>query len=215
MKLYHYVHCPFCVRVRLALGLLNINYESIVLPYDDEKTPVELAEKKMLPIFQWSQGDASNESLDIIKRLDEKNILKNELTETPLFKEEVETLLSRIGAEVHSLCMPYWIWTPEFNESSRTYFQTKKEVKRGPFNKLIQNKDEFLTRLDTVLIDLEKNLQPFYKSEELSIVDVAIASHLWGMYIFPEFQFSTKVHSYLQKIRKQCHFDYHVDFWKD
>jgi glutaredoxin 2 len=201
--------------VRLALGLLNINHESIVLPYDDEKTPVELAGKKMLPVFQWSEGDASNESLDIIKRLDEKNILQNELTETPLFKEEVENLLSRIGAQVHSLCMPYWIWTPEFNDSSRSYFQTKKEVKRGPFNKLIQNKDEFLTKLETILEELEGNLQPFYKSDKMSIVDIAIASHLWGMYIFPEFQFSTKVHSYLQEIRKQCHFDYHVDFWKD
>lgn len=199
----------------MALGLLGIDYESHVLPYDDEKTPVELAQKKMLPIFQWSQGDASNESLEIIKRLDEKNILKNEIVETPLFKEEVEELLAKIGSQVHSLCMPYWIWTPEFNEKSREYFQTKKEVKRGPFHKLIQNRHEFLDKLELILTDLEQELTPFYKSETMTIADIAIASHLWGMYIFPEFQFSPKVHQYLQEIRKQCHFDYHEDFWKE
>jgi glutaredoxin 2 len=199
----------------MALGLLGISYESIVLPYDDEETPVKLAQKKMLPIFEWATSDASNESLDIIKRCDEKNILKNELTETPLFKEEVEDLLSKIGSQVHSLCMPYWIWTPEFNDSSRKYFQTKKEVKRGPFNKLIQNRHDHLDKLEIVLNDLEQKLSPFYKSESLTIVDIAIASHLWGMYIFPEFQFSPKIHKYLQEIRKQCHFDYHEDFWRD
>ena len=40
LKLYHYVHCPFCVRVRMILGFLQLPYQSIVLPYDDEVTPV-------------------------------------------------------------------------------------------------------------------------------------------------------------------------------
>ncbi len=215
MKLYHYVHCPFCVRVRLALGLLNIKFESIVLPYNDEKTPIDLTGKKMLPIFKWEDATSSNESLDIIKRLDGDNILKNELVDTPLFTEDVENLLSRIGAQVHSLCMPYWMWTPEFDKESRNYFQTKKEVKRGPFSKLIQNKSEYLGKLDPVLNDLEKNLSPFYQSDEMTIVDIAIASHLWGMYIFPEFQFSEKVNTYLQTIGDNCKFDYHKDFWLD
>ena len=42
IKLYHYVHCPFCVRVRLALGFLNIPFESHVIAYDDEEKVTEL-----------------------------------------------------------------------------------------------------------------------------------------------------------------------------
>ena len=61
MKLYHYVHCPFCVRVRMGLGYLGINFESIVLAYDDEKTPVKLTGKKMLPILVSDDGKAHNE----------------------------------------------------------------------------------------------------------------------------------------------------------
>ncbi len=197
----------------MALGLLNLKYESIVLPYDDESTPVQLMGVKMLPIFDFGDSRVSNESLDIIKILDTDNLLRCDLlTEEKL--EELNSLLSEIGSNVHSLCMPYWMWTPEFNDQSRKYFQDKKESKRGPFSKLIQNKETFLNGLSTTLSSLEKELLPFYQSEKITILDIMIASHLWGMYIFPEFQFSQKLDTYLQEVRRLTKFNYHEDFWR-
>lgn len=212
MKLYHYVHCPYCIRVRMGLGFLNIAYESHVLAYDDESTPIKLSGVKMLPIVEID-GLIQSESLDILKSLDTKDLLGwSKLKER---EDEIDNLLTKIGNPVHSLCMPYWIWTPEFNESSRQYFQSKKEVKRGPFKNLIKNKAQYLQLLNEILTDdIEKNLSPFYKSSTMTIIDIMIAAHLWGMYIFPEFQFSPKVHAYLQKVSELCHFDYHQDFWK-
>lgn len=212
MKLYHYVHCPFCVRVRLALGYLQLAYDSNVVPYNDEETPTKLTGKKMLPIMAFDDGTVINESLDIINKLDSNNLLKNELMIT--HQEEINALLDRIGKPVHNLCMPYWIWTPEFNEQSREYFQKKKEIKRGPFKNLIHQKEEFIAELDLILAGLENDLRPFYKNNEMTILDIALAAHLWGMYIFPEFQFSPKIHQYLQKVKRQCAFDYHSDFWR-
>jgi glutaredoxin 2 len=213
MKLYHYVHCPFCLRVRFSLGFLKLKYESIVLAYEDEATPVKLTGKKMLPILLKDDGSAMNESLDIIQFIDQKNLLRNE--NYLHLQSEIDKLLNEIGANVHSLCMPYWIYTPEFNETNRRYFQKKKEEKRGPFHLLIQNKDQYINALNGILINLEKDLSPFYKSHQLTIVDIMLASHLWGMYIFPEFQFSEKMHQYLQSVKNQCQFDYHGDFWKN
>lgn len=213
MKLYHYVHCPFCIRVRMGLGLLKVPYESIVLAYNDEETPVKLTGKKMLPIVVTDQGIAQNESLDILKSFDNKDQLSWSFLEQN--KWEVDSLISNIGSPVHSLCMPYWIWTPEFNEESRHYFQQKKEAKRGPFKNLIQNKEVYLKTLNDILTnDVEKNLKPFYKSSTLTIVDIMIAAHLWGMYIFPEFQFPPVIHRYLQSVKAATHFEYHQDFWK-
>lgn len=214
MKLYHYVHCPFCIRVRMTLGLLNIPFESIVLPYDDEETPKSLTNVKMLPIFTFQDGLSSNESLDIIKKLDSSNILKSEKLESKE-RDLVEALLSKLGSDVHSLCMPYWIWTPEFDVNSRAYFQKKKEVKRGPFNKLIQNKSTYLNSFNENLQELVPHIDKFYKSETITVFDLMIASHIWGMYVFPEYQFPTEVHNYLQRIKEKCSFDYHVDFWID
>ena len=212
MKLYHYVHCPFCIRVRMGLELLGVAYESKVLPYNDEITPIKLTGSKMLPILEISQGNAINESLGILKKFDSTDILLwNQYQNN---KNEIELFLSKISAPIHSLCMPYWCWTPEFDAESRKYFQEKKEIKRGPFKKLIQNKATYLHTLNTIMQDeLENNLTPFYKNSTLSIVDIMIAAQLWGMYIFPEFQFSPKVHNYLQSIKEITHFDYHKDFW--
>lgn len=210
--LYHYVHCPFCVRVRMALGYLNIPYASKVLPYDDEETPKKLIGKKMLPILKHENG-VMGESLDIMAFADKCNVFKiPELIETSQFKE-LELLLGRIGSPVHSLAMPYWVFTPEFTESSRAYFQKKKEEKRGPFTELIKNQNQFILELNDILNEIEKSLKPFYQSNVFTVKDILIASHIWGMYVVPEFQFSEKIHNYLQKVKQECSFSYHKDFW--
>lgn len=212
MKLYHYVHCPYCIRVRMGLGLLKIQFESKVLAYNDEKTPINLTGVKMLPIIEDSTGIAMNESLDILKKFDPNDLMNWNLLKAQ--NSEIEDLLNKVAGPVHSLCMPYWIWTPEFDSISRKYFQDKKEVKRGPFKNLIHNKDSYINTLNQILQnEIEPNLKPFYKNSSISILDIMLAAHLWGMYIFPEFQFSEKIHNYLQTIRSNTNFNYHQDFW--
>lgn len=212
MKLYHYVHCPFCIRVRMALGFLKINFTSVPLPYNDELTPINLTGVKMLPIFEFSSG-AQNESLDIIRKLDEKDLLNCDLVLNNQLNE-LETLIDTIGKDVHNLAMPYWIWTPEFDEDSRKYFESKKSKKRGPFKELVWKRKEFINSLNQTLESLETKLSPFYNNNKFDLADIIIASHLWGMYIVPEFQFSPTMHQYLQNIAKICNFNYHEDFWR-
>lgn len=213
LKLYHYVHCPFCVRVRMTLGLLNLPYESIVVPYDDEATPFGLTGVKMLPIMEID-GMAMNESLDIMKALDKDNKLKiQDVTSSASFPE-FEALLGRLGSDVHSLAMPYWIYTPEFNGHSRAYFQKKKEQKRGPFKDLVKNQKKFADSIRKELDVLESDLKPFYRSQVFTVHDILLASHIWGLYVVPEFQFSEAIHKYLQSVKDICHFNYHQDFWR-
>ena len=212
MKLYHYVHCPFCVRVRMGFGFLGTKYESVVTSYDDEITPIRLTGKKMLPIVEYDDGTSQNESLDIIKVQDSTLKLGWDKLDENL--EGLNLLLDKIGGHVHNLAMPYWIWTPEFNDSSRKYFQTKKEVKRGPFKNLAHNQKSYTHLLTTFLEnELTKDLMPFYKSQVFTIMDIMIAAHLWGMYIVPEYRFEENIHNYLQKVKGITHFDYHVDYW--
>jgi glutaredoxin 2 len=53
-----YDHCPFCVRVRLALGLKNVKFNLQFLANDDVATPTSLVGKKISPIFVSFQGHA-------------------------------------------------------------------------------------------------------------------------------------------------------------
>lgn len=213
IKLYHYAHCPYCIRVRLALGYLKIPYESIVLSYDDEETPKKLTGKKMLPIAEID-GKNINESFDIIYHADKDNKLGSmAIAGTKEFKDFLK-LLDALGNEVFSLTMPYFIYTPEFNDASRKYFRDKKEQTRGPFKNLVKNKNKYMNELKQVLTVTADKFKPFYNSSEFSLYDIWLASHLWGLYIVPEFQFPTAVHKYLQKVGSLCNFNYHGDSWK-
>jgi hypothetical protein len=48
---YVYDHCPFCVRVRLALGIKNVKHNIYFMANDDVPTPSSLVGKKIAPIF--------------------------------------------------------------------------------------------------------------------------------------------------------------------
>jgi len=66
-----YDHCPFCVRVRLALGVKNVKHLVHFLANDDIPTPTKLIGKKIAPIFSIPEDDfIMGESLDIIAKVD-------------------------------------------------------------------------------------------------------------------------------------------------
>lgn len=194
----------------MAFGLLNIPYESIVVPYHDEKTPTELTGVKMLPIVTDDNGYCSNESLDIIKHFDSENALWNDEFDLNTINDKCNDY----GKTLHNLAMPNWIFTKEFTPEAREYFQKKKEVKRGPFKNLYDQKDKLFLEMREKLSTFDENLNPFYESSKITIKDIMIASHLWGLYIVPEWQFEYETHEYLQRVKKLCKFDYHGDFWK-
>jgi len=69
--LYVYDHCPFCVRVRLALGVKNVKHLVHFLANDDIATPTALVGKKIAPIFSLPEDKfIMMESLDIIAKID-------------------------------------------------------------------------------------------------------------------------------------------------
>jgi len=66
-----YDHCPFCVRVRLALGIKNVKHNVRFMANDDVPTPTKLVGKKIAPIFAFPEDSlVMMESLDIIKLVD-------------------------------------------------------------------------------------------------------------------------------------------------
>ncbi len=207
LVLYHYVHCPYCVRVRMGLGFLNLRFQSRVLPYDDQKTPIDLIGVKMLPILLSGQTPI-RESLDIIRKLDEKNALKNDGDIS-----QAEAFIKAVNNPVHSLAMPYWIYTQEFTPSAREYFLKQKEAKRGPFKELVAKSEAFRNELEPLFQELSGKLKPFFHSESLTIQDIMISAHLWGLYVVPEFQFPEEIHQYLQNVKKITRFNYHQDYW--
>lgn len=211
-KLYHYLHCPFCIRVRMALGALKTPYKSIILPYHDEEIPLSLCGVKMVPILGEPDGSHMNESLDIIRKIDPKNQLHSQDPEQfSRFHQLIDPFISL----VHNLSMPHWIYTPEFDSKSREYFRTKKEQKRGPFVELVKKNKLFVKELCPHLETLSSCPTPYFNGANLELLDILVASALWGLYIVPEFQFPPSLHDYLQRVGATCNFTYYPeDFWQ-
>lgn len=69
--MYVYDHCPFCVRVRFALGVKNVKHHVHFLANDDVPTPTALVGKKIAPVWVWPEADiVMAESLDICRLVD-------------------------------------------------------------------------------------------------------------------------------------------------
>jgi len=147
MKLYHYDHCPFCVRARMIIGLRDLNVEQIALANDDEATPIGLVGKKMVPILIKEDGTAMGESLDIVRYLDEY-AGGERLDDT--VRPELQTWLNQVNAYSGQLLSPRStrIGLPEFaTESARAYYTAKKSAQYGDFAENLARTDELLARL--------------------------------------------------------------------
>jgi len=119
--LHVYDHCPFCVRVRFALGVKNVKHLINFLANDDVNTPTKLIGKKMSPIFEIPEDNLiMAESLDIIAKVDSDERFGTTQTLKPAsdrtdFKEwqkSVQTLL-------RTLQRPRYVATgllPEFQQ---------------------------------------------------------------------------------------------------
>ena len=147
MKLYHYDHCPFCVRARMIIGLRDLNVEQSPLANDDEATPIGLVGKKMVPILIKADGTAMGESLDIVRYLDE--YAGGERLDDAI-RPALQAWLDKVNTYSNQLLSPRStrIGLPEFvSESARAYYTAKKSAQYGDFAENLARTDELLARL--------------------------------------------------------------------
>ena len=96
-ELLVYDHCPFCVRVRVALGTLGVDYKLTFMENDDVETPTALVGKKIAPIWVDDDGPMA-ESLDIIAKVDTENKIApgSGRTDLKAWQKSVQTLLRKL-----------------------------------------------------------------------------------------------------------------------
>ena len=117
--LYVYDHCPFCVRVRLALGLKNVKHEVRFLANDDIPTPTALVGKKVAPIFQVLNEYVMPESLDIIAKVDSDPRFGTPGLFKPMSgREDIKAWQAKVAETNRILQRPRYMMTilPEFQQ---------------------------------------------------------------------------------------------------
>ena len=152
MKLYYYDHCPYCVRARMAAGLLGADVEEVVLANDDEATPIGMIGAKQVPILQKEDGSFMGESLDVVRYLDREGRLKDET------RPEIQAWLDKVGEYNLKLVHPrvVKIGLPEFETPEAVkYFTDKKEKNIGSFATNLEKTGQYVQRLHEDLAELE------------------------------------------------------------
>ena len=154
MKLYIYDHCPFCVRARMIFGLRGLPVELEVFANDDEAGPTALIGEKVVPILVKPDGTAMDESLDIVRFVDEY-AGKERLDDT--IRPEIQAWLDKVGKYANKLIAPrcVLIGLPEFaSESARLYYTAKKTAVYGNFVENFKHSDTYLAQLHADLPEL-------------------------------------------------------------
>ena len=206
MKLYVYDHCPYCVRVLMAIGAANLPIEVEVLLNDDEATPMGMVGKKMVPILERADGQYMGESLDIIEYLQEQ--FGNVVDPQPLLPELNDWIESSRGA-FRPLIMPYIAQHPfpEFaTDSALAYFTRKKEASIGPFEDCLANTAASLNALQPYLDQLECFVGSWVKNDRLSWDDIHLFPILRNLTLVPGVKLGLEVSKYLEllAIKGRC-----------
>lgn len=77
-SLYNYDHCPFCVRVRLALGFKNIKHNLVFMANDDVHTPTAMVGKKIAPIMRFPPENTDEEDMLMMESMDIIEFIEND-----------------------------------------------------------------------------------------------------------------------------------------
>ncbi len=211
MKFYHYLHCPFCQRVRLVLSYKGIDCESVVLSYADSKTPESLIGMKMLPIINFEDGDIQPESLDLIVELESR------FQKKPLFEgmtEEDFSWASRVAVSTpryFDLLIPYMLEgyknAPEFDEEGVDYFKNGKEAKRGrTFEALKLERFEIYEQSVKPMLEVVESrlLNTGFVGKKFSAADCVLVADLSGLRLVEGIDLPKFIKNYIIKVEDIC-----------
>jgi glutaredoxin 2 len=180
----------------MLIHFKNLNIEKVVLLNDDEKTPISMIGKKMLPILQKNNNEYLPESLDIVQYLDQldESIL-------PIHSEPTRILkwLDQAKPYLNQLVRPRMIYYPfkEFEtQSARDYFERKKSETIGSFAQLIDQTKEILETFQPILNHIS---DPVFDitNNHLSWEDIYLFPHLLSLTLVPGVRWPLVIEKYL------------------
>ena len=218
-ELYVYDHCPFCVRVRLACGLVGKKHKLMFMANDDVDTPTALVGKKIAPI--WVDGDGPMaESLDIVAKIDTGNAIKPASSRTDLkaWQKSVQTLMRKLQRPRYVM-----VPLPEFmQKAGRDAFVSNHQMppyekaewkggdiplqtKYAKYNEAFGETDALLPELNKALLELEPLIccKDCCTEGGLSIDDIDLWSRLRSLTVIKGVQLPPKIRAYLDNFAEK------------
>mmetsp|Transcript_14188 Transcript_14188/g.18586 ORF Transcript_14188/g.18586 Transcript_14188/m.18586 type:complete len:311 (+) Transcript_14188:73-1005(+) len=213
-RVYIYDHCPYCVRVRILLGLKGIKHELVFMANDDFDTPISLVGKKVAPIFEFNgtRGhEVMMESLDIVRRIDE-----DPTWGPPLLKAASDRTDFRGWMKVHAdvfrrLCNPRYAKSnliPEFAfQAARDTYVARHPLKEpSDYDENLRMTPQFVAEMNAALLKLEPMIfcKDYCTEGGVSYDDIELFAKLRGLTIIEGIIFPPKVKEYIENLANKC-----------
>jgi len=208
--LHIYDHCPYCIRVELALAFLGVPYTREIYGYGDFDGPKKLTGKKMLPVFEYL-GNKHPESLEIIDLLESNTAHKSipprtkrvDLDEWLNDSQEVRQDLKR----PRIIKMPIKDW--ESSEDIR-YAKEKYEKKGFNYSDAVARTESLIVKMNEFLEKFsDKLLYDTYSVNEFGfgMDDIIVLPHLRTLTCVKGLKWPAKLRSYLENSFKDVQAD--------
>lgn len=200
MNLYIYDHCPFCVKARMIFGLRDVPVTLQTLLNDDAETPMRLVGDKKVPILEFEDGYTLDESLEIVKCIDnEAEGVK--VVEGPR-NPEVERWVKASSETVGRLFIPRAPRAPlgEFATMDAVeHFTNNKKAVFGRFDTLLEQTPELLVEVTQWLNELDELIQsPEAVNGVLSMDDIELFPVLRQLSLVEGVKYPERVEAYRQ-----------------
>jgi glutaredoxin 2 len=205
LKLYHYDHCPYCVRVRMMLEACGFAYTMQVLQYDDKVTTQSLAQTNFTPILTLEDGSSMPESLDIIDYLIQKSGYNLDPRKLP------PAICSALGAvrEARSKLLKARVLSiglEEFaTESAQQYFYKRWKKTPQIIADDLAKTDEYVKALQPQLQIISDTIQSEnFVYDKLAMADIELFPALRSATCVKGLVFPERLNKYMQYHLKQA-----------
>lgn len=227
-NVYVYDHCPFCVRVRVALGVKNIKHNLVFLANDDIPTPTALVGKKVAPILEMP-GDkmVMGESLDIVAYFESNQDRFGPSVIKPASdRKDIKAWQKKLQTTMRCLTRPRYMKTclPEFmQQDGKDAFvknhqmppYEKDEWKKGDmsmeekwskYEEALEKTADHLPALNEALKELEDLIHCDECCTEggFSYDDVDLWSRLRSLTLIKGAEFGPKAMAYMKRYEKEA-----------
>mmetsp|Transcript_2803 Transcript_2803/g.7038 ORF Transcript_2803/g.7038 Transcript_2803/m.7038 type:complete len:266 (+) Transcript_2803:60-857(+) len=218
-QLYVYDHCPFCVRVRLALGLMGKKHQLMFLANDDVETPTSLVGKKIAPIWVDADGPMM-ESLDIIGKVDTEGYFKPASGRTDLkaWQKSVQTIMRKLQRPRYvKVPLPEFMQKagrdafvnnhqmPPFEKAEWKAGGMPLETKYAKYEEAFAESDQLVAELSQALLELDSMIYSTEYCTEggLSYDDIDLWARLRSMTLIKGLAIPPKTRAYLDHFEEK------------
>lgn len=201
-----YDHCPFCIRVRHALGLKNIKHNLIWLANDDINTPTALVQRKVVPIFQstGASGPSMAESLEICETIDSNPEFGEPFFRPLSGRSDIEEWMTKMADPMRRLTRVRYARGPfpefAFEDGRQAYVRNHPLENPSSYEENFAMSDALVKDVQDAMVELEGMIfsKEFCTEGGISYDDILLFAKLRSLTIVKGLVFPKAIREYVE-----------------